>query len=157
MSKTILLADDEDNDALLLGRAFRKGGMDVKLMRVKDGEEAIAYLEGKEFYADRQQFPFPQLLILDLKMPRRSGFDVLKWMRNHDRFKRLITVVLTSSKQSSDINYAYELGANCYVVKPLNFEQPQSLSVMLTSFLLDVCESPELTHLKMSSPLTGKS
>ncbi|MDB6026883.1 MAG: response regulator with CheY-like receiver domain and winged-helix DNA-binding domain [Verrucomicrobiales bacterium] len=143
--KTILLADDEDNDALLLKRAFKKAAIAVQLMRVKDGEEAMDYLEGKGLYADRTQFPFPDLLLLDIKMPKRSGLEVLKWVREQERFKRLITVVLTSSKQAADVNQAYDLGANSYVVKPVAFQELIKLSVEMTTFWLQPSDSAAST------------
>lgn len=142
--KTILLADDEDNDALLIKRAFKKAGIDAGIHRVKDGEEAIAYLKGLDGYRDRSLYPFPDMLLLDLKMPRKSGFEVLKWVREHDQFKRIVAIVLTSSRQSSDINKAYDLGANSYLVKPLNFEELLHLSTLLHTFWLQCCQRPEM-------------
>ena len=142
--KTILLADDEDNDALLIQRAFKKAGIDAFIYRVKDGEEALAYLRGDAGYRDRHKYPFPDMLLLDLKMPRKSGFEVLEWVREHERFKRLVSIVLTSSRQSFDINKAYDLGANSYLVKPLNFEELLNLSTLLHKFWLQFCQRPEI-------------
>ncbi len=149
--KTILLADDEDNDALLIQRAFKKAGIDALIYRVKDGEEALAYLKGDAGYRDRQKFPFPDMLLLDLKMPRKSGFEVLKWVREHEQFKRLVAIVLTSSKQSFDINQAYDLGANSYLVKPLNFEELLQLSALLHKFWLQICQRPDMAPLPQKS------
>jgi DNA-binding response OmpR family regulator len=146
--KTILLADDEDNDALLIKRAFRKAEIDAFIHRVKDGEEALGYLRGDVGYRDRLKFPFPDMLLLDLKMPRKSGFEVLKWVREHDQFKRLVTIILTSSRQSMDINKAYDLGANSYLVKPLNFEELLDMSTLLHKFWLQFCQRPEIPQSK---------
>jgi CheY-like chemotaxis protein len=142
--KSILLADDEDNDALLIKRAFKKAGITASIHRVKDGEDAVSYLEGEGIYRDRVTYPFPDMVLLDLKMPRRSGFEVLKWIRAHEHFKRLVVVVLTSSQQTFDINQAYDLGANSYLVKPLNFEELMHLSTLLHNFWLQFCQRPEI-------------
>ena len=142
--KSILLADDEDNDALLIKRAFKKAGINALIHRVKDGEDALSYLQGEGIYHDRTVYPFPDMVLLDLKMPRRSGFEVLKWIRAHEHFKRLVVIVLTSSQQSFDINQAYDLGANSYLVKPLNFEELMHLSTLLHKFWLQFCQRPEI-------------
>lgn len=149
--KTILLADDEDNDAMLITRAFKKAEIHAQLRRVKDGEEAVAYLRGDGAYADRSINPFPDMLLLDLKMPRKSGFEVLKWVRHHEQYKRLVAIVLTSSKQALDINKAYDLGANSYLVKPLNFDELLNLSRLLHQFWLQFCQRPEI-HIRASRP-----
>lgn len=143
---TILLAEDDPNDVFLMQRAFKKAGLASKLQVVANGEQALAYLNGVNGYADRTQFPLPSLILLDLKMPRRSGLEVLGWIRaqpNH--LKRIPVVMLTSSKQSSDVNLAYELGANSYLVKPVTFEKLQELVEALGHFWLQLSEPPELT------------
>lgn len=142
--KSILLADDEDNDALLIKRAFKKSGINASIHRVKDGEDALAYLQGNGEYENRVTYPFPDMVLLDLKMPRKSGFEVLRWIRAHENFKRLVVIVLTSSQQSFDVNQAYDLGANSYLVKPLNFEELMHLSTLLNKFWLQFCQRPEM-------------
>lgn len=119
----ILLAEDDPNDVLLIQRAFQKAGLQGSLRIVRDGEEAIRYLNGGGDYADRQRFPLPFLLLLDLKMPGADGFDVLQWVRTERAFKRLLVIVLTSSNLQSDVDRAYELGANSYLVKPVEFQE----------------------------------
>ena len=84
---------------------------------VRDGQEAINYLEGEAAYEDREQYPLPDLMLLDLKMPRLNGFDVLSWLRQQPGLKRLLVTVLTSSDHPNDINRAYDLGVNSYLVK----------------------------------------
>ncbi len=116
----ILLAEDDPNDVLLIQRAFGKVGLGQVLKVVRDGEEAVNYLSGHGPYADREQFPMPYLLLLDLKMPGMDGFEVLQWVREHPTLKRLLVVVLTSSSLQADVDRAYELGANSYLVKPLD-------------------------------------
>jgi CheY-like chemotaxis protein len=117
----ILVAEDDENDVCLIKRAFQKAQFENPLNVVRDGEEALAYLQGIEPYADRQSNPPPALVLLDLKMPRRNGFEVLAWIREQPEFNHLPVVVLTSSQESSDISRAYALGANSYLVKPANF------------------------------------
>lgn len=124
MSKTdlILLVEDDANDALLLKRAFAKARVGNSLVHLEDGEAAVAYLDGSGVYADRERYPLPGLVLLDLKLPRRSGLEVLGWMQAQTGLNRMPVVVLTSSQQSTDINRAYDLGANSYLVKPVGFD-----------------------------------
>lgn len=119
---TILHVEDDPNDVLLVQRALRKSNAPVQLQAVSDGDQALAYLGGRDRFVDRQKFPFPNLVLLDLKMPRKSGLEVLGWIREQQNLKRLIVVVFTSSKHDQDINRAYELGANSYLVKPVGFD-----------------------------------
>lgn len=114
----LLVAEDDPTDAQLLERALRRAGSLFDMVRVEDGEELIAYVEGRGGYADRIRFPTPWVILLDLKMPRKDGFAVLKWRQQDRRRARLPIVVLTSSELNQDIDRAYELGANSYVVKP---------------------------------------
>jgi len=90
---------------------------------IRDGEEAIAYLSGEGDFADRERFPRPFLLLLDLKMPGADGFEVLRWVRAEPETKRLLVVVLTSSNLQADVDRAYDLGANSYLVKPVSFDE----------------------------------
>lgn len=118
----ILHVEDDPNDALLFQHACRKAGVDFDLQSVNDGDQAIAYLRGADSFGDRQKHPFPQLILLDLKMPRLSGFDVLSWLRSEGAFKGVPVIVLTSSNHETDIKRAYDLGANSYLVKPVGFD-----------------------------------
>ena len=119
----ILLVDDDSNDTLLISRAFQKAGLGDSLKTVADGAEAIEYLQGSKEYKDRARYPLPFLLLLDLKMPGTDGFEVLQWIRRQPDLKRLLVVVLTSSNLQADVDQAYELGANSYLVKPVEFSQ----------------------------------
>src|SRR5262249_38465399 len=123
----ILLVEDDSNDVLLLQRAFQKAGLRDVLRVVRDGEQAIEYLSGQGPYADRERHPLPFLVLLDLKMPGTDGFDVLQWARGEPDLKRLLIVVLTSSHLQSDVDRAYELGANSYLVKPVEFNEMVNL------------------------------
>jgi CheY-like chemotaxis protein len=111
---------------------------------VSDGDEAVAYLSGKSRYADRVAFPLPNLMLLDLKMPRRSGFEVLQWLRGQPTLRRLPVVVLTSSNQSSDINGAYDQGANSYIVKTANPEAMQELTRLIDLYWNKLNERPQI-------------
>jgi CheY-like chemotaxis protein len=119
----ILLAEDDPNDTLLIKRAFQKASLGDVLKTVADGEQAIEYLRGTNAYSDRAHYPLPFLVLLDLKMPCTDGFEVLQWIRSQPDFKRLLVVVLTSSNLQADVDRAYELGANSYLVKPVEFSQ----------------------------------
>lgn len=120
MNDLILHIEDDPNDVVLVGMAFRKAKLDVNLQAVTDGDMAVNYLGGEGIYADRKTHPLPALVLLDLKLPRKSGLEVLSWLRSqsHPYLKRVPVVMLTSSNQPGDIDAAYELGANSYLVKP---------------------------------------
>lgn len=139
----VLLVEDDPNDILLLQRAFGKAQLTAPL-QVNDGEEAIAYLAGQGSYADRAQHPLPQLVLLDLKLPRKSGLDVLRWLRQQPVLQRLPVVVLTSSRESSDVNRAYELGANSYLVKPVRSQDLVDMIKTLDLYWLLLNEKPDL-------------
>ncbi len=119
---TILHIEDDPNDVLLLEHACRKANVSCDLQRVADGDEAIAYLRGADGFANREKFPVPRLILLDLKMPRLNGFDVLEWLRKHDKLRTMPVVVLSSSNHDADLKRAYELGVNSYLIKPVSFD-----------------------------------
>jgi CheY-like chemotaxis protein len=118
----ILAAEDEENDAMLLQRAFRKNNILNPIHWVKDGMQAVAYLQGEGEYADRSRFPFPSVIMLDLKMPRMGGLEVLEWMRDNLDYQVIPTIVMSSSQEEPDIQKAYALGANTYMLKPPDFD-----------------------------------
>lgn len=117
--KPILIAEDMPTDARLIARSIKKALIANPLVFVNDGQKAIDYLAGEGEYADRSKHPLPVLMLLDLKMPLRDGFEVLTFIRSTDGLRRLPVVVLTSSGRSPDVSRAYELGANSYLVKPV--------------------------------------
>jgi len=116
---TILLVEDNPDDAELLGYAFKKAGIHNPLLAVADGDAAVDYIGGTGTYADRTRYPLPELILLDIKLPRRSGFEVLGFIRGQGATRHTPVVVLTSSSQHADIRRAYEAGANSYLVKPV--------------------------------------
>ncbi|MFN8544911.1 MAG: response regulator [Candidatus Binatia bacterium] len=140
----ILLAEDEPDDVFLIRRAFVKTRLAVPLYTVSDGEEAVRYLAGEGAYADRSRHPLPVLLLLDLKMPRRSGFEVLTWLRSQPGLRRLPVVVLTSSAQSKDIDRAYDLGANSYLTKPVAFDDLLTVIKTLGVYWIVLSHLPQL-------------
>jgi CheY-like chemotaxis protein len=119
----ILLAEDNSDDVVLLEHAFKKAGVTSHLTAVTDGLEALDYLKGEGAFADRVAYPFPEILLLDLNMPRKNGFEVLAWVRRDAGCSRLMVHILTASPREADAERAYALGANSYVVKPSRFDE----------------------------------
>ena len=140
----ILVVEDEPTDLLLLQRAFTRTGTRSQLRSVGDGDLAVAYLAGEGVYADRDRHPLPSLVLLDLKLPRRSGFEVLDWVRNNDQLGSLPTIMLTSSRERSDVDKAYALGANSYFAKPGTFDELVELVQVFERYWLQWSELPEL-------------
>jgi CheY-like chemotaxis protein len=139
----ILLAEDREDDILLIRRAFAQAYVNNPLHVVRDGAEAIEYLGGEGKYANRAEFPLPDLMLLDLKMPRLDGFEVLEWLQSQPELSTLRVVVLTSSDHLRDVNLAYKLGANSFMVKPMDFEDVVHMSKFLTVYWLDLSKTPE--------------
>jgi CheY-like chemotaxis protein len=112
---------------------------------VTDGQEAIHYLSGDGAYSDRKLHPLPKLIVMDIKMPRVTGFEVLEWVRHHGgNLRRLPVVIVSSSDNPQDINRAYELGANAYMVKPMDFKAVEHLFQSITHYWGLECAKPEL-------------
>jgi CheY-like chemotaxis protein len=130
----ILLVDDNPHDIILLRLAFRRVGIVHPIKLVSNGTEAIRYLKGEGPYADRQHYPPPTLMLLDLKMPPTSGFDVLRWVREQSWLQEMAVVVLTGSNESQDIEKAYQLGADSYLVKPARFSDLVEITHTLKSY-----------------------
>src|SRR5215470_12689740 len=116
---TILLVEDERNDVFLLQYAFETAGISNPLQVVEDGQQAIDYLGGAGKYANRAEYPMPCLILLDLKLPMKSGHDVLRWIQQQPALQMLVVIVLSSSRNTNDVDEAYQLGARSYLVKPL--------------------------------------
>ena len=139
---TVLHVEDDSNDVLLIARAFRKAEVAAQIQVVNDGEQAMHYLSGSNSFSERDRFPLPSLVLLDLKLPRKSGIEVLEWIRSRPGLRRIPVVMLTSSKQMVDINRAYELGVNAYLVKPVNFDGLVDMVKTIDSFWLRLNEHP---------------
>lgn len=119
---TILLVEDNATDVLLIRRALSKARVANPVHVVGDGDAAVAYLGGEGVYADRTRYPLPILIMLDLKLPKRSGLEVLAWLRAQESLRRIPVVMLTSSNGPVDVNAAYDEGVNSYLVKPVEFD-----------------------------------
>lgn len=144
-AQTILLVEDDPNDILLTQRAFRKANLTNAVLQIlTDGDTAVAYLSGVGEYADRDRYPLPMVILLDLKLPRRSGHEILAWLRQQPELKRLLVVVLTSSNHRSDIDQAYDLGANSYLLKPVGFTALVEVVQALNLYWILLNQKPEI-------------
>lgn len=137
-----LYAEDDENDAELMRRTFLRAGMENELRIVPNVNEAIHYLSGNGIFADREKFPTPLMLLTDLKMPGKSGFQLMRWVRDHPEFKRMPIVVLTSSRHDPDIQRAYATGANSFLIKPPTVQKLTALLENLNSYWLHLDEIP---------------
>lgn len=142
MRHEILLVEDDSNDVLLIERTFSQSKVDIPLRVVRDGDDAVTYLLGEGMYRDRSQYPLPSLVLLDLKLPRRSGLEVLEWMRQQPVIRRIPVVVLTSSRENTDIDRAYELGVNSYLQKPVSYDALHELVRALDIYWLKFNQFP---------------
>ena len=120
VSATILLVEDDPNDALFAQRALRQAGVANPVVLLEDGEQAIQYLQGLPPYDDRGRCPLPGLILLDLKMPKYSGFEVLEWLQSRSEVAVIPVVILTGSLYAEDRNRAQRLGAKAYEIKPVD-------------------------------------
>ena len=119
----ILLVEDNESDAEMTNRILRKNNIASKLLHLRDGAMALDYLFAEGIYAERQIENMPKVIMLDLKMPKVNGIEVLQRIKSDERTKKIPVVILTSSKENPDIKKCYELGANSYVVKPVEFDE----------------------------------
>ncbi len=136
---TVLVADDDPNDFLLFEVALERAGLHCDLHTVRDGQEALDYLAAAPPYQDRNCCPWPQLLILDLKMPRVGGIEVLRWIQETPNLPTIYTAVLTGSTSPADINLCRALGANVWLSKPCDLKR---FATMLSE-LAKHCVQPE--------------
>jgi CheY-like chemotaxis protein len=127
MAATVLYVDDDPSDRLIFGVAFQKAAPGVRLCSAVDGEEAVAWLSGQGAYTDRLRFPMPHVLLLDLKLSRKSGFEVLQWIRRRSEVPDLTVLVLTSSRERRDVDLSYALGANGYLPKSVDLHAMRNL------------------------------
>jgi CheY-like chemotaxis protein len=137
LNKCILVVDDSDADVSILKRTITKAGIESRVLSLRDGQEAVEYLSHEEGFNDRTH-PMPELILLDLKMPKMDGFDVLLWLQKQPRLKRLPVMVLSSSQLDRDVDRAYDLGANCFVVKPNSLAGYEDIADGLREFWVDL-------------------
>jgi CheY-like chemotaxis protein len=154
MNDTILVVEDELDDIFFMRHAFKEIGISSPLQVVQHGRQAIDYLNGNGAYADRGEFPLPCLVLLDLKLPQLMGFEVLKWVREQSGLKTLIVVILTSSQLRADIECAYQLGANAYLVKPSTPSELRELVMGIKQFWLKLNHGPAAS-LKTTEPVAA--
>mgnify|MGYP000607405723 CR=1 FL=1 len=144
-TKIVLLIEDNPSDERLTLRALRKNNIMNEVVVAYDGQEGLDFLFGEGKFSDRKGAQPPALIILDLKLPRVSGVEVLRRIREDERTRRLPVVVLTSSDDDSEVSTCYELGANSYVRKPVNFDQFQELVTQLVQYWFTVHSHPKLS------------
>jgi len=135
---TILLVEDNDDDVFFFQHAWTSAGVPNPLRVVRDGQQAVSYLEGSGEFADRQKFPLPTLILLDLKLPFRNGHEVLSWIRAHPLVRKCLVVFLTSSRENTDVRKAYELGTNGYLAKPASAAQLTEMVRAVRAYWLDL-------------------
>lgn len=144
MNRAVLLVEDLENDVFLINRTWAKAGIQIPLHSVSDGHLAIAYLAGDGAYADRQKYPLPCLVLLDLKLPYLMGMDVLTWIRSQSHLRGLPVIILTSSALQRDIDEAYQLGANAFLVKPSDIFQLGEMVRLIRDFWLQANQLPRI-------------
>ncbi|MBB3344763.1 MULTISPECIES: response regulator [unclassified Luteimonas] len=140
--RTILLAEDSPHDAEMAIDALREANLANPIVHVEDGVEAVDYLFRRGKYADRAEGD-PAVLLLDIKMPRMDGLEVLKQLRDHETLKRMPVVILSSSREESDLARSWDLGVNAYVVKPVDVDQFFDAVRTLGKFWAVLNEVPE--------------
>jgi len=140
----ILLVDDDEDDIILTKRAFERLRIGNPLHVANNGEVAIDYMAGKGPYADRVKYPLPTLILLDVKMPRKGGHEVLEWIKAQPQLRRIPVVMLTSSKDPSDVNRAYDHGVNSYLVKPLSFDGLNEIARTLNLYWIVTNQQPDV-------------
>lgn len=150
--RNVLLVEDDPNQVFLMRRALAKANLPAEALQVAaDGDEAIAYLRGDGEFADRSQFPLPCFLLLDLHMPKRSGLEVIEWMRDQEMLKLIPIVVLTSSTSAEDVEHAYARGANSYLNKPTEFSGLQQLVGSVVNYWNTINVAYEMPSRKASA------
>lgn len=135
---TILLVEDNPDDVFFMQRAFKAAAIENPLQVAVDGQEAIDYLAGAGKFADRNAFPLPCLMLLDLKLPRKTGHEVLKWIRDRPDLATLIVIALTTSRETKDITEAYRLCVNAYLVKPTSPAELANIMTKIRDFWIDL-------------------
>jgi CheY-like chemotaxis protein len=139
----ILLAEDEEDYVLLIEKAFREAKINNPFFVVSTGLELMAYMKGEGKYANRDEYPLPDLLMLDIKLPGFSGLECLGWIRSQPGLLGLRVLILTSSDHMRDVNDAYRLGANSFLLKPYDFSDLVHLAKMIQEYWLYISKCPE--------------
>jgi len=141
-TRTILMADDDDDDCLLVQDALRETGQPHQLRFVRDGEELDDYLHRRGAYSNGDDAPRPDLILLDLKMPRKDGLETIRELKADPRFRAIPVVALTTSMAHDDVSRSYHLGVNSYVTKPVTFRALVHVMNMLSKYWFELVELP---------------
>jgi CheY-like chemotaxis protein len=152
----IMLVDDSLNDRLLMRIVLERAGFVQPLQFASDGEETIAYLRGDGIYHDRKRHPLPTVLLLDLNMPGTNGFEVLEWIRKQPMLRRIRVNILSASGRQEDIDRAFDLGANSYLIKPAKLDELTHLAKTLVTWL-KLSQFPTLTDGSETAPADSAS
>ncbi len=139
----ILFAEDDTDDQLIVREAFTESDIKEELFFVKDGIELLDYLYGKGRYSDRSTYPLPDIIFTDINMPRMNGFEVIKQIKSDPHFRKIPIIVLSGSKMNEDILQSYELGANSYITKKLNFDCVKVVVEALQKYWFGIVELPD--------------
>lgn len=149
-TRTILLAEDNEDDVFFMQRAAKACGITHPIHVAPHGQAVIDYLDGNNGYADRVKYPLPFLVFLDLKMPHKSGLEVLAWIRTQPQLQTILVLILTTSREESDVQRAYRLGVNSFLVKPPNASQLTDLIKLVKLYWLD---NPQLAFSAPINPV----
>jgi len=141
-SLIILMADDDEDDRILTQDAMKESRVLNELHFVEDGVELLAYLNGEAQYADRETYPLPGLILLDLNMPKKDGREALEEIKNNPALRRIPVVILTTSKAEEDMLRGYDLGAASYITKPVTFDSLVELMKALGKYWVEFVETP---------------
>ena len=142
--KNILYVEDNVDDAFLFRELFEQAGVTNPFCIAHDGQMAIEYLAGEGAFADRDKYPLPCLALLDMQLPQKDGLEVLEWIRQQPELKRLVVILFASAARQEDINRAYDLGANSFIIKPVEYQENASLVVLLKEFWLGANQFGEI-------------
>ena len=148
---TILIVDDDENDIFFVKRAFTEINVHCTFQMLKNGQEVVDYLEGHGEYANREKYPLPMMILMDLKMPSMDGFQVLGWLRTRPGIKVIPTIVFSSSDLPSDITRAYELGANSFMTKSVTYDGLLLKLQTLSQYWLEHCKHPQVSEAEGSN------
>ena len=145
MIDTILLVEDSEDDVFFMERALKLAGGKIGLKVAKDGQLAVDYLSGVREFADRKEYPQPSMVLLDLKLPRVPGLEVLRWIRSRPELQTTPVIILTSSGERADLERGYRLGANSFMVKPSESDDLLGLAKCLTEYWFKYSVLPRLS------------
>ena len=144
LRKTILMIEDDPNDVALFRRALQKTSLDTEVVVLEDGESAIQWFKERIGSSAPEKNGWPRLVVLDIKMPRVSGLDVLEWLRRQPVLRRLPVIAFTSSREKEDIVRAYELGIDSYLVKPVSFDQLKEMVRVMHQYWMEWNEKADM-------------